>query len=131
MSKALLKTIRLYPTSFDCDIWICDDAEYLDKCYMKRYGVKFTDDSPIKGVAECARIDGGEDSEIGKIKYIAMAFKEPKPSLFVHEAVHSLHHLSYWTGIETGFSAQEWNAHFVEYVFDSCCDEKGFEEYVV
>ena len=131
MSKALLKTIRLYPTSFDCDIWICDDAEHLDKCYMKRYNIKFTDDSPIKGKAECASMETDGEGELKNKKQIVLAFDSISNSSFVHESVHALHHLSKWTGLETGFDAQEWNAWFIEYVFDSCCDEKGFEEYVV
>ena len=122
-AKALLKTIRLYPTQFECDIWICGDMNHLDKCYHKRYGIGFIDND-TKGDAECSRIESAKTSEIGAEKRIALAFSKYDHTHFAHESVHCLNHLSHWTNIEIGFNSQEWNAYFIEYVFSECIDKK-------
>ena len=121
-----LKTIRLIPTLFIVDIWVCDDQDNLARYYSKRYGA-----SPqyhIEQVSnnQVATIKSYRESELKGERRIVMNVDSWNMAYIVHEINHVVYHLAKECGIETNYESQEWISYMLEYLFEQCQNDGSF-----
>jgi hypothetical protein len=130
MEKAFLKTIRLYPTLFSVDVWICTDLEELSKCFNIRYGA--TSDYYLGQLSpnQTMRIDSTDNSELNGLRTIVVNLQNYDNAVIIHEIIHVIWYLSKLTGIEINRKSQEWQAYFVEYLFTEITKSEDYKEYL-
>lgn len=123
--KALLKEIKLYPTDFKLDVWVCDEVNYLTQCFEKRYGDQhsYYQSELVLHPNACRLIHSTETSEHkGNIIVVVNLEIFDLPTL-VHELNHVIYKLIEITGLEL---VTEWTSYLLEYLFKECSDMRNY-----
>lgn len=131
LDKPLLKTIRLYPTLFEVDIWLCNNLDNLSKAFNNRYGASIEYYKEETYQNQCGTIDSKDNSELKGRKQIVINLDEFNITVLYHELIHVLYHLSKITHLETTYDAQEWIAYFNEYLGTEALKIKDYKEYII
>jgi hypothetical protein len=133
------KEIRLFPTLFYLDVFIIepykeDDEknnllrEKLSKLMSDRYGAaKQYYYNELESINWVNTIKTTDTSIVKSERRIVLVI-EPKIVNLIHENVHVLHHLSEMTGLETDHNSTEWNAYFLQYLFEEINDFEKITE---
>jgi hypothetical protein len=127
--KAIIKTIRLYPTLFCVDVWICNDLEQLSKCFHKRYGAKSKYYKKILTPNQTCIIDSTDESELKGHRRIVVNMSEYDVLVLAHEIVHVLYKLNKCTDLELTKDSQEWQAYLTEYILEQSINKKSYKKY--
>lgn len=105
--------IKLIPTLFQLDLWIGESKDIFND-YGKRYGLKDFDISDN----ELSTIESAIDSPMKGHKLFVMKLQSFDRATITHELIHLLWHVGKNTGANINYKSQEWQALFVEYVFN-------------
>lgn len=127
------KEVRLIPTLFSVDIWVCSDSDNLAKYFNKRYGAstEYYKENYCNNAVE--DITATESSEVGGEMRIVMHINSWDIPTIIHELNHVIHHLARRTGLGTNYECQEWTSYMLEYLFEQCQNYGTFKtlEYYV
>ena len=129
IKKALFKEIKLLPTKFSVDVWICDNLELIAKCYNKRYGASqeyYKEETKPNCVWSITSTD---ESELKGDKTIVMCVESWDMPIIVHELNHVIYHLAKYCHLETNYDSQEWISYMLEYLFEQCQNDGSFKPY--
>ena len=123
-NEILHKRIRLYPTDFSLDVYICKDLELLCKRFAEEYGesVEYWRETYIGNDSynSCNTISSREGSNTGDKTVIVINMDEFSYPILAHEAFHAICDLSDITDIEVGVKSQEWVAYMIDYIMHEC-----------
>ena len=122
LRKPHFKQIQLLPTEFTLDLWICSDIDNLHNGYAKKYN-KSADFFKEELTHNCTYSFICND----RYRHITIAVNSLDLGTIVHEAVHSVYHLSQFCKVGVGLESQEWVACMVEYIFNHAKDFKSYE----
>ena len=114
------KPIRLYPTLFYVDVWICDDKSYLAKVFNKYYGasVEFYEEEEIFD-NYVGSISSKDNSEFkGDTRFVLKIIDLNDIGILIHELNHVYYHLCNKLNIELSFKSQEWHSYMLEYLYE-------------
>ncbi len=107
------KEIRLYPTQWMLDVWVCDDLDELAKSFAKVYGASVEHYQDMLSPNQVCWI-GKPTGE----RRIVMNIEEANHAIIAHELIHVIFKLSDLSGIEVNQDSQEWVANLMHYLWE-------------
>lgn len=119
--------IKLIPTKFCVDVWVCNDMKQLSLQFNKRYGASaeyYYDETTRNQVCTLTATD---KSELKGITRIVMNINSWNVAVIVHEIIHVVYHLSKQCQLDMGYDSQEWVAYYAEYLFEQMTDKKNYK----
>lgn len=126
--KILYKEIKLHPSSWCLDIFICNDNELLALAFNKYFGAS-KEYYKEEGFGNyVASITSTKQSLNKGHRRIVMVLKSYIDYIFVHEIIHVLFHLSKNSGNEIKYKSQEWVAQMAEYIYINGSDLKTYSK---
>lgn len=107
MKKCYFKNIRLYPTEFEVDIWVCKDIEFLSKKFHDRYGasIEYYKDELRPNATQT--VVSTLKSELKGDKIIIVNVETFNTGIFLHELNHVVYYLYNIIHADLHYSAQE------------------------
>ena len=127
VQKCYLKSIRLYPTLFHVDVWICSDLDLLANQFSRRYGASveyYKEDLELNSTQD---IKPTANSELkGDYTIVVNMQKLDLPTL-VHELNHVFYHLLKIIGVKISMDNSEWHSYMLEYLYEETKDIKTFK----
>lgn len=123
----LVKTIRLHPSQFECDIIVTETSEGLKELSMKRYGM--VEEQDVIHINECSYIYTGINSDLKGIKRFVICIESLDDiRVVVHESLHLLWQYGEATKCKITTETQEWQCIFFEDIIDQILDKTGYSE---
>lgn len=114
------KEVRIQPTRWTLDVWICNKPQSLVDLFHKRYGAS-KEYYEEEMEANCVmHIDSTDKSELKGERRIIMILEKMDYYVLVHELIHVLWYTAKRTGCEMNYSTQEWQAILFEYLYKEC-----------
>lgn len=118
--KYQFKEVRLYPTEFILDVWLCSNLSKLVGVFIERYGgtKEHYEEKLLEHEDFLTHISTTKESELKGTTRLVMVLSRKQPHILVHEIHHVLYRLSYLSGVELNEEAQEWGACLADYIFN-------------
>lgn len=106
------KEIKLYPTQWMLDVWICDDLYELADSFADCYGLSadYYQDALTPNQVCIIKKSG--------VERIVMNIADATPSILAHELIHVIFKLSELSHVEICSDSQEWVAQMITYLWD-------------
>jgi len=127
MTKCYFTSIRLYPTLFHVDVWICSDLDVIASHFNKRYGSSteyYKEDLRNNSTQD---IKPTKDSELKGDYTIVVNIDKLDFGVLIHELNHAYYHLCEIIGAKTNKESSEWHSYMLEYLFNECKSLDKFE----
>lgn len=129
IEHGLIKEIKLLPTHFTVDVWVCSDLDNLAKHFNQRYGASLEYYKDEISPNQVWTLRATPKSELKGEKRIVMNVNSFDLGTIVHEVNHIVYHLAKLCQLETSYNSQEWVSYMLEYVFNQCIDKESFVQY--
>jgi hypothetical protein len=124
-----LKTIILYPTNWQLDVWI--GTQSMAECFHKRYGASteyYTNQMIDNEIGTCGQINSTAKSELKGRYQIVVTLHHFDLDVLVHELSHAFDRLCKSVKLEN--DSTEWKACMIEYMFKECRKKKDYKTYI-
>jgi hypothetical protein len=129
IEHGLIKEIKLLPTHFTADIWVCSNLDNLAKHFNQRYGASIEYYKDEISSNQCWTLAGTPKSELKGEKRIVMNVNSFDLGTIVHEVNHVVYHLGKICQLETTYNSQEWVSYMLEYIFNQCIEKETYVQY--
>lgn len=127
IQKCYFKSIRLYPSEFEVDVWIGKDRDLLAENFHKRYGasVDYYKEELRDNAVQVLRAT--MKSELKGDKVIVMNVESLDLGILIHELNHIYYHLCSILHITLHHESQEWHSYMLEYLYEETKDIKTYK----
>ena len=109
--------VQLFPTDFHLEVWFCNEIDQAATNFANRYQYDYQywyDDLKKSGFDFVQDMNYQSDEKA----VIVMNLGSKDVGVLVHECVHVFHHIAEIVGFDTSYEGQEFQAYFIEYVFN-------------
>ena len=127
MEKCYLKSVRLYPTLFYVDAWICRDNNKLAKIFHKYYGasVEYYKEDILDDYV--STVNSTNKSVFKGDKRIILKLYKMDIGTLIHELNHVYYHLCNTIMAKISYDSQEWHSYMLEYLYEELKSISKFE----
>ena len=122
------KEVKLDPTHFCLDVWVCNSINLLSKYFNKQYGesVEYYKSNVDKN--QVCNIVSKTKSILKGEKRIVMNIYNWNNDIIVHESSHVVFHIAEICGLSIDYNSQEWFCYMLEYINNNCNKKEGFKK---
>jgi hypothetical protein len=128
-TKVNYQNIRLAPTHWTLDVWVCNNKENLLRAFNKRYGASVEYYRDWLTMNQVCNISSIKKSEGKGENYIILNVTSLNTQVLVHEIIHVIFQMNKKTHIDICDDSQEWVAYMTDYLFEYIRNPKNYKEY--